>query len=338
MTGLAPRFDHLLDMTDGRGTFEHACFTRPRTEHGYCTDDVARVLLVATREPHPEPALLHLAETSVRFLARAQGARGDYRNRMSPHGSWQDGPTVEDCWGRSIWGLGTAVSRCGIDEVRQSAMGQLDRAVTQRSRWLRATAFAVLGAAELLSVMPGHGGARALVADAAHRLDRTRSDAPWPWPEERLAYANAVLPEAMIAAGVVLERAGLVQRGLELLAWLVDHETGDGHVSVTPVNGSGPHDTRPAFDQQPIEVAALADACARAAVVDGDSRWNEGVAAAVAWFEGCNDGHVVMWDHETGGGYDGLQRHGPNLNQGTESTLALLSTMQHGRSLVTVAS
>ena len=36
-----------------------------------------------------------------------------------------------------------------------------------------------------------------------------------------------------------------------------------------------------------------------------------------------------MWDRETSGGYDGLSPSGPNLNQGAESTLALISTMQH---------
>ena len=43
-----------------------------------------------------------------------------------------------------------------------------------------------------------------------------------------------------------------------------------------------------------------------------------------------------MWDHATGGAFDGLERNGANLNQGTESTLALLSTLQHARSPASV--
>jgi hypothetical protein len=123
---------------------------------------------------------------------------------------------------------------------------------------------------------------------------------------------------------------------LDLLEWLLDRETRAGHLSVTPVGGSGPDDHGPAFDQQPIEVAALADACARAQAVDGDRRWKDGIAAASGWFLGHNDGGVLMWDPDTGGAFDGLQRDGANLNQGTESTLALLSTMQHARSLQSV--
>ena len=38
-----------------------------------------------------------------------------------------------------------------------------------------------------------------------------------------------------------------------------------------------------------------------------------------------------MFDPQTGGGYDGLERHGRNLNQGAESTLAMLATAQQAR-------
>ena len=331
VTSVRTPFEHLVRMTDDRGTFEHARLSHPRPEHGYCTDDMARVLVVATREHPPTPTVRRLAEISLTFLTGAQGEDGDYRNRMDRLGRWEDRPTTEDCWGRSIWGLGTAAARSDLDWVRQAATAQLERAARQRSVWPRAMAFAALGAAEVLAVRPDHGAARALLADAADSLPVPRDDAGWPWPEARLAYANAALPEAMIAAGVALDRPGLLQRGLDLLAWLLDHETRDGHLSVTPVGGAGPADVRPAFDQQPIEVAALADACARAAAIDGHPRWADGLAASVAWFDGDNDAGAVMWDPETAGGYDGLQPGGPNLNQGAESTLALLSTRQQAR-------
>jgi hypothetical protein len=38
-----------------------------------------------------------------------------------------------------------------------------------------------------------------------------------------------------------------------------------------------------------------------------------------------------MFDPQTGGGYDGLERRGRNLNQGAESTLAMLATVQQAR-------
>ena len=38
-----PNFAHLVHMTGTQGTYEHALFTEPRPEHGFCTDDMARV-------------------------------------------------------------------------------------------------------------------------------------------------------------------------------------------------------------------------------------------------------------------------------------------------------
>jgi hypothetical protein len=326
-----PNFNHVIRMTDERGTFEHALFGEPRTEHGYCTDDMARVLVVATSEPDPRTDVRDLAMLSVQFLLEALDAQGKCRNRLDRNGIWEDVPTLNDCWGRSIWGLGTAASRSDDQLIRALSTDGFERAARQRSPWPRAMSFAALGAANLLGAEPDNKSARDLLSNAADAMVVQRHQPDWPWPERRLTYANAILPEAMIAAGSALDRPPLLQRGLELLDWLLARETRNGHLSVTPVGGSGPGDREPGYDQQPIEVAALADACARAFDVDGHSRWMDGVTSARNWFLGDNDTAVVMWDPHTGGGFDGLQEGGANRNQGTESTLAFLSTMQHAR-------
>ena len=84
---------------------------------------------------------------------------------------------------------------------------------------------------------------------------------------------------------------------------------------------------------QPIEVAALADAYVTAADATGDARWLAALGQAAGWFLGQNDAGAAMWDVQTGGCYDGLTSQGPNRNQGAESTLALISTLQHARRL-----
>jgi hypothetical protein len=330
-TARVPIFDHLLRMTDHRGTFEHACFAEPRREHGYCTDDMARVLVVATREPESNRDVNRLAGVAVRFLNDAQSFAGTCRNRMDRNGRWTDEPALEDCWGRCLWGLGTAAAHSDVSLVRRLAVIQFERAAAVRSPSPRAMAFAALGAAELLTVEPGHQVARRLITDYADAVAQPNGNPAWPWPEPRLEYANAVLAEAMIAAGVALDRPQLCQQGLDLLAWLLDIETTDGHLSPTPAGGRGVDDPRPAFDQQPIEVSSLADACARAAAIDPSPIWPDGVLAAAAWFQGANDAGVLMFDPDTGGGFDGLHTDGVNLNQGAESTLAVLSTFQHAR-------
>jgi hypothetical protein len=317
-------------MSDSRGTYEHAEFAEPRVELGYCTDDVARVLVVTTREANPTGELRALAELSLRFLGRAQGEGGS-RNRLDRRGQWTDETALTDCWGRSLWGLGTAAARTDVERIRTTATSYFTSAARFRSPWVRSMAFAAVGSAELLAVQPDHQEARNLLADAADRMPRPARNPDWRWPESRLTYANAVIPEAMIAAAQHLDRPALLQQGLDLLGWLLDHETLDGHLSPTPAGGSAIGDSKPGYDQQPIEVAAIADACARAAAVDGDSAWAKGRDMAMSWFLGDNDGGQVMWDASTGGGFDGLEAAGRNENQGAESTLAALATMQYGQ-------
>lgn len=333
---LEPNFEHLLRMTDQRGTFEHARFSEPRPEHGYCTDDMARVLVVATRQSDPHSATNRLAKVAVQFLNDAQSFAGPCRNRMDRNGRWTDVPSTEDAWGRCLWGLGTAAAHSEVSLVQRLSVIQFERSAAVRSPWPRAMAFAALGAAEILTVDPRNRAARSLLTDYAAGVPAPNSELDWPWPEPRLTYANAVLPEAMIATGSVLEDVALQRRGMELLAWLVDHETADGHLSTTPVGGREPGDPRPGFDQQPIEISTLADACARAAGIDANPLWPDTVRAAAAWFEGANDAGLRMWDPHTGGGFDGLQADSVNQNQGAESTLAVLSTLQQAGRLAPV--
>ena len=169
MTGAAPTpvFAHLLRMTDHRATFEHACIAEPRRDHGYCTDDMARVLVVTTREPDATGAVKGLAGKALQFVNDAQSHNGSCRNRMDRAGNWTDQPTTDDHWGRCIWGLGTAAAHSGVSLVRRLAVIQFERAAKTRSPWPRAMAFAAVGAAELLSVEPGNSAALRLLADYA---------------------------------------------------------------------------------------------------------------------------------------------------------------------------
>jgi hypothetical protein len=324
-----PSFGHVLTMSDHVGMFEHADHAEPRLDHGYCTDDVARLLIVIVREPERSEAVRELGRTALRFVVAAQDATGRIRNRRDARGRWHGRRGVEDCWGRSIWAFGSAANRASEEWMRSSGRAHFHHGAKQRSPHRRAMAFAGLGAAEMLEHTPRDQRAHDLLSDAVTAVGQPSRDGDWAWPEARLSYANAALPEVLIAAGHLLHRPDVLDDGLFLLGWLLGHETVDDHLSPTPVGGAGPDHPQPAFDQQPIEVAAMADACARAHAVTGDDRWRDGLDLSIGWFAGANDLGAVMWDPETGGCYDGLTAWGPNLNQGAESTLALISTMQH---------
>jgi hypothetical protein len=321
-------FDHLFRLSDDTGLFEHARGVIPRREHGYCLDDVARGLVVLSREPRLAARLIALAGTYLAFVAHAQDGDGRCHNRLGYDRRWEDEPGVADCWGRAVWGLGSLAANGGVPRLRAEALDRFELSAACRSPWRRATAFAALGAVAVFDAYPGHAGARALLGDALPTLGRRADDPRWPWPEGRLTYANASVADAMIGAGVALGEERAVGEGLALLAWLFEVQTAAGHLSPIGVGGWVYGDPRPQFDQQPIEVAALADAAVRAFALTGDSHWAVCVQRCVAWFSGDNDSSVALYDPATGGGFDGLEQHGRNANQGAESTLAALSTLQ----------
>jgi hypothetical protein len=324
---------HLASMTDGLGLFEHADRAAPRPEHGYCLDDVARGLIVVVRgdvaAPHTAASLL---STYLRFTEAAVGVTGRAHNRLNRMGAWTDEPGLGDWWGRAVHALGVVAATAADPAHRRRARVAFDRAAQRRSPHLRATALAMLGAAEVLADDPGSESARMLLVDGAAAIPEAH-DAQWPWPEPRLGYGNAAIAEALLAAGTALEDPRLSDRGLTALAFLVRTETRDGHLSVTGVGGRGPGEHEPQFDQQPIEVAAIADACARAHRSGSGPEWEHVVRMCWAWFLGDNDTGVMMIDPETGAGFDGLEPDGRNENRGAESTLAALTSFHRMRAL-----
>lgn len=336
MTTAAPSvpFTHLAHLTDDRGVFEHALYAVPRREHGYCVDDAARGVVVLCREPVPAHALRRLLRCYLGLVSSAVDSSGRCHNRMGPDRRWQDEATTGDWWGRAVWALGSAATAAPSHVMRRRALSVFHRAVGARSAHRHAMAFAALGAAAVVRLDPDDTAARAVLHDSVATIGPVGQRPDWPWPEPRLRYGNAALAEALIVAGHAVGDAAALDRGLCMLNLLLRTEVRDGHLSVTPVGGRGPSDAVPGFDQQPIEVAALVDACASAYRVTSDPAWLDTVRLGWLWFLGANDSGAVMFDPETGGGYDGLEAGGRNANQGAESTLAMLSTAQQARRLL----
>ena len=332
MPGRPPSYSHLVALMDEHGIFEHALFDVPRRGDGYCVDDVARALIVLVREPDQTPELAARAETCLAFLEDAVDVDGRVHNRMAAGGGWTDEPALGDWWGRALWALGVTAARAPTEAARSRALNAFHRAASARSPHGRAMAFATLGATDVLAAHPDDLAANALLHDGVSTIAIPR-DGQWAWPEPRLRYANAVLPEALLAAGMAMDSPRVVSQGLGMLRFLVGLETTGGRLSVTGTDGRGPGQTAAQFDQQPIEVAAIADACARAFDITDDPSWRDVVTATWAWFTGDNDASTAMFDPGSGAGFDGLERDGRNENRGAESTLAALSTYQQARRL-----
>lgn len=328
-------FVHLARLSDARGIFEHADFDVPRRGHGYCLDDVARALMVLVREPEPSELVVELTETCLRFVDAAIVPDGRAHNRMNTDGEWTDQPTTDDWWGRAVGALGIAAVHAPSPLTRARALRAFTRAAQQRSVDVRAMSFALPGAAAVLRSTPDSWAAHRLVTTGVAVIPHGTSARGW--LEPRLRYGNASLVDALLAAGEVLHDERLIRRALSAFDALLEIETRDGRLSVTGTIGRGIGDVEAQFDQQPIEVAAIAEAAARAFAMTDDPRWRDVVFQAAAWFLGDNDSATVMVDLQTGAGFDGLEIDGRNENRGAESTLAALATFQHAHSLTTAA-
>jgi hypothetical protein len=330
------QFRHLQRLTDNIGLLRHAEGVAPVHRGGYYIDDVARGLLVVCREPSPSHELVVLGRRYLYFLAQAQALEGKFRNHLGYDRQWHGQPGTQDGWGRALRALGTAAARGPTPGIRAESFSRFCRGARVSSSLPHAMAFAALGAAEILDKRPGHPGALALLYRASMVIGDLPPDPAWPWPAPRLSHENAAIAEAVIASGSHLHDAQMLRKGLRMLGWLLAVETVDDHLSLVSPQGWGPGESRPAPEQRPAEVAALADACMRAAAVSGDDKWLTGVEMSVAWLLGGNDAKVSLLDEQTGGCSDGLTSAGRSGNQGAESTLAMISVLQQGHRVAAV--
>jgi hypothetical protein len=202
--------DHLYHMTDSTGIFQHANFTAPNHAEGYCTDDNARALILAVQLGQLEEApkrVRALATTYAAFLDYAFNPRpARFHNFLSIDRHWLDERGSEDCHGRAIWALGTAVGR----SPHWSSQAKSERLFAQALPAVpeftspRAWAFSLIGIHEYLRQRKGDCLAIDVREELTGRLmtifDKVAGPG-WTWFEDGLTYDNAKLAHALIVSG-----------------------------------------------------------------------------------------------------------------------------------------
>jgi glycosyltransferase involved in cell wall biosynthesis len=323
---------HVRRMTDDTGILQHARFTIPHRESGYCLDDNARALLLMTTIDERTPERSELASRYLAFVGHAwDGER--FRNFMSYSRAWLDDSSADDCHGRALWALGAVLGRSTDPAWRAFATDVFEAALPKIASLTspRAWAYALLGIAERgrdeddASVTP-------LLVRKLLALFRAASGPSWPWFEDRLTYCNARLAQALIVSGDRIGDDEALDVGLRALAWLSDVQSDGGTFSPIGSNGFWIRGrTRARFDQQPVEATATVSACLDAHRVTGDSRWLSHAQVAFAWFLGRNALRLPVYDAASGGCRDGLHERRLNENQGAESTLSFLQALAEMR-------
>jgi glycosyltransferase involved in cell wall biosynthesis len=336
---------HLRALTDDTGILQHAAFSVPRYEDGYCLDDNARALLVVALVEdggvEDGVAVRALASRYLAFVRHAFDPElGRFRNFMSYSRAWLEPCGSEDSHGRALWALGTVVGRCS-DPGRQSLSGALFHAALPATLAFtspRAWAFTLLGINEYLRAFQGDSNVQSTRQALATRLlDLYQRVAvpDWPWFEDRLTYCNGALSQALIVSGAWMDNQGMTTAGLQSLEWLAAlQRSPDG--SFAPIGSRGFYERggpKAAFDQQPVEASTMISAFLEAGRVTGNDRWGEHAWRAFNWFMGQNALRQSLYDAGTGGCRDGLHEDRVNENQGAESTLSYLLALLEMRAV-----
>lgn len=335
--------NYLRALSDDTGVLQHGHYTIADRQHGYCTDDNARALMVAL-QAHRQTALdetLQMARTCMSFLYHAYNRRkGRFRNFLSYDRRWLEEVGSDDCHARALWALGFAVAWAPSNSLRATAVELFKEAIEEASQLTapRAMAFTLIGVHAYLRCYNGDAHVRRIREELALKLFeafRANSSDDWVWPEDTLNYANARLPHALLLSGQWLERGDMTEMGLRCLDWLIRVQT-DGDGVFSPVGNQGwfPRGGRKArFDQQPVEAHAMLEACIEARNLTGDERWALEARRCFNWFLGKNDLGQPVYDYQTGGCRDGLHVEGVSENEGAESTLAWLLSLLAIKSL-----
>ena len=332
------RLDHLRRMSDSTGIYQHAIYSLPDFHHGYCIDDNARALIatVLFQELDVEgPELRRLAETYASFMHYAfdpQSRR--FRNFMGYDRRWMEAQGSEDSQGRALWALGTCAGRSKHKHIQAWASQTFELALplVLDAKSPRTWAYTLLGIYEYFRRLSGDRVATqardTLTAKLIDVFERTATE-EWPWFEESLSYANALLPHVLILSGRWADNAHAFEIGLRSLRWLIGiQKSPQGHFR--PIGSSGFYvrgGRRAEFDQQPIEAHSTISACLEAYRSTDDAMWHEEARLAFEWFLGRNELGLSLYDSKTGGCCDGLHVDRVNQNQGAESTLAYLMAL-----------
>ena len=171
------RLDHLMCLTDDTGMLQHAVYTLPNYEHGYCTDDNARALiLMMLLEEFEEcfPERTRLSSIYAGFLQSAFDADRVVASAISCcyRREWVTEIGSEDSHGRALWALGTCVGRSQREGYRSWAAELFERALpaVREFESPRAWALAIIGLHEYLRTLSGDLMANQFRFELARRL------------------------------------------------------------------------------------------------------------------------------------------------------------------------
>jgi hypothetical protein len=317
-------------LTDDVGMFQHKKFSTIARKEGYTTDDNARALIAALMHHRNigDPDSLRLVETYLSFILYMQREDGRFHNFIGFDRRFRDDVGSEDCLGHVLWACGYALTPDAPEETRLVAKEIFDRCLPHSRQFTspRAKAFTILGLHHYQRAFPEDRNPSTYLLKLSGELMNqygVETDDEWQWFESYLTYANARLPQALLAAYLSTGEPSCLKVALDSLDFLVETQFANG--VFIPIGTEGWYvkgGERAIYDQQPIEASCMVEAAVLSYVITGVDEYLETAKAAFEWYHGRNTKNVVLINSKTGTCYDGITSDGLNRNQGAESTLS----------------
>lgn len=330
--------NHLINITDTTGILQHSVYSTPNRNEGYCLDDNSRALLTVmmsrylSRDPNTDKLII----TYLAFIYHAYNKEtGLFRNFMSYDRKWLEETGSEDSNGRTIFVLGYMVKNAVNSSQLALSKMLFDSSIKKMESFthLRSVSHIIIGCIFYLQRFSGAREVKRICKKLLERLNKAfidTADDEWKWFEDFLTYDNARLPQALLMGGSFFKNSFYIYNGLESLGWMFNMIYNKEKKYISLVGNDGwmkKNGVKPMFDQQPIEIHSIIDACYQAYLVTEEMEWIERVGTAFSWFLGNNERQEPLYDFTTGGCFDGLTSVRTNQNQGAESTLSWLLSL-----------
>ena len=167
-------------------------------------------------------------------------------------------------------------------------------------------------------------------ADFLCNLFNTNKSDSWYWFEPGLSYSNSDICEGLFYAYRTTQREEYKATAMSGLGFLLDIMFTKDMVMPVSHRSQIARDQESKIDlygQQPVEVASLIECAEIAYTITQDEKMRELVNCGFTWFLGNNLLRQIVYNPATGGGHDGIEVHGVNLNQGAESSLSYLISL-----------
>lgn len=318
------------------GLYEHAVLTVPLPSEGYCTDDNTRAVVVLEKliprlSPQDQPLAQELLAQCWKFIEQAESKPGVYYNLREADGAWLEKDMAsEDMYARLVQAIASVINYDRDEARREKAEELLANLHPHLSTFTAPRAIAELLVA--FEKFPSHLQEKFdLESLAGNYLKQLKtlweknSTPDWPWFEDTMTYANALLPHGILAS---INKTG--DKSLENIL----HASTDFLIKTTipenmfsPIGSRGwyPRGGQPSHDnQQAIEASTTFDFLLDYSVAFPNRVSAEKIAAPYLWFFGANTKKVPTARPDIGAAHDGLFETGLNPNFGAESMLAYL--------------